>query len=126
MLRLASVPAGNEWVERIAQAVTGMAWAEQEEAFSSNTLLHIAQRCRRAETLDVGMRFVKLMCELLFAAKVNRYTGSGRLFLRLILAYFSAVSFIIESMKINFWGKRPAFAQVSAVFYCLAFHPKML
>lgn len=67
-----SASAGAEWVEGLYQSVIHVKnWAEQEEATASDTLLHLAQRCRRAETVDIGMRFIKMMYELLFAAKIN-------------------------------------------------------
>lgn len=73
LLRFASVSTRPDWIEQIYQAIVPLtAWAEQKDAFASDTLLNLAQRCLRAETVSVGMRFVKIMYELLFAAKVNR------------------------------------------------------
>lgn len=64
----------DTWVEEVTKLLNGSEWASQSEALSDNSLLHIAQRCQRAETVSSGANFVKIMAELFFAAKVNGYS----------------------------------------------------
>lgn len=61
------------WVEDISNLMNGSEWASQAEALGNNSLLCIARRCQRAETISSGANFVRIMAELFFAAKVNGY-----------------------------------------------------
>ncbi|GAW09673.1 AAA family [Lentinula edodes] len=60
------------WAEDILRIVACVDWEEASGALSSYSLLHLAQRCSRAEKIDTGATFVRMMCELFLAAKVNR------------------------------------------------------
>jgi hypothetical protein len=74
MLVLASTPSGSGWVKEMKDALDPMRkWLEQSEALASDSLLHLALRCKRAAAVEGGMRFVTMMYELLFTAKLNRY-----------------------------------------------------
>lgn len=66
------------WVKHLADAVSCTPW-DNVNSLNSNALLNLAQRCLRAEMVNIGMAFVKMVNEMLFAAKINRYiweTGS--------------------------------------------------
>lgn len=66
----------ESWVEEVSNLMNGLEWASQTEALADDSLLHVAQRCQRAETISSGANFVKIMAELFFAAKVNGYSFS--------------------------------------------------
>ncbi|KAJ3963958.1 hypothetical protein EV361DRAFT_956444 [Lentinula raphanica] len=61
----------EDFVEKILRIVSVAEWKEESEALSSNTLLHLAQRLKHVEEVDIGTRFVRIMNELFFAAKIN-------------------------------------------------------
>ncbi|KAJ4487007.1 hypothetical protein C8R41DRAFT_868192 [Lentinula lateritia] len=62
----------NVWAEDICRIVACVDWEEASGALSSYSLLHLAQRCSRAEKIDTGATFIRMMYELFLAAKVNR------------------------------------------------------
>ncbi|KAJ4484259.1 hypothetical protein C8J55DRAFT_510158 [Lentinula edodes] len=59
------------WAEDIRCIVACVDWEEASGALSSYSLLHLAQRCSRAEKIDTGATFIRMMYELFLAAKVN-------------------------------------------------------
>ncbi|KAJ4497649.1 hypothetical protein C8R41DRAFT_213454 [Lentinula lateritia] len=61
----------NVWAEDICRIVACVDWEEASGALSSYSLLHLAQRCSRAEKIDTGATFIRMMYELFLAAKVN-------------------------------------------------------
>ncbi|GAW07889.1 hypothetical protein LENED_009914 [Lentinula edodes] len=60
------------WAEDILRIVACVDWEEASGVLSSYSLLHLAQRCSRAEKIDTGATFVRMIYELFLAAKVNR------------------------------------------------------
>ncbi|GAW03232.1 filamentous hemagglutinin family domain-containing protein [Lentinula edodes] len=60
------------WAEDIRRIVACVDWEEASGALSSYSLLHLAQRCSRAEKIDTGATFIRMIYELFLAAKVNR------------------------------------------------------
>lgn len=73
LLKLASCHLSDvdSWVDEVTEVVKGSDWVSQTEALADNCLLQIAQRCQRAEAVNTGASFVRIVAELSFAAKVN-------------------------------------------------------
>ncbi|KAJ3965340.1 hypothetical protein EV361DRAFT_1020368 [Lentinula raphanica] len=61
----------EDFVEKILRIVSVAEWKEESGALTSNTLLHLAQQLKHVEEVDIGSRFVRIMNELFFAAKIN-------------------------------------------------------
>lgn len=61
----------EDWVEEVANLIEGSDWGNQVEALEGHSLLQIARRCERAESVNWGANFVRIMAECFFAAKVN-------------------------------------------------------
>ncbi|KAJ3897991.1 hypothetical protein F5879DRAFT_995282 [Lentinula edodes] len=62
----------DKWAEDIRSLVAAVDWEEAFEALSSDSLLHLTQRCRHTEKVNTGSTFIQMMYELFLAAKVNR------------------------------------------------------
>ncbi|KAJ3965782.1 hypothetical protein EV361DRAFT_872919 [Lentinula raphanica] len=66
------------WIDRLLQAVKGKPW-EDGESLETVNLSNLTRLLRLAETADVGVTFVHMMMELLFAAKINSVLHHERL-----------------------------------------------
>lgn len=71
LLRIVTLPEGDDWVELAVNLIRGSDWEFQVEALRQDSLLQIGRRCQRAESVSWGANLVKMMAELCFAAKVN-------------------------------------------------------
>ena len=68
-------PACHTWVVNLRDTIAGATWV-QEESLDTNSLVNLAQRCSRMETVHRGSTFLQMVLELLFAAKINSYVHS--------------------------------------------------
>ncbi|KAJ3753362.1 hypothetical protein EV360DRAFT_87872 [Lentinula raphanica] len=66
------------WIDRLLQAVKGKPW-EDGESLETVNLSNLTRLLRLAATADVGVTFVHMMMELLFAAKINSVLHHERL-----------------------------------------------
>ncbi|KAJ3791344.1 hypothetical protein GGU11DRAFT_835824, partial [Lentinula aff. detonsa] len=57
-------------IENLQAAVAVAPWKDQD-SLSCNTLVNLSHRLLRAEALDVGLTFTRMINELMFAAKIN-------------------------------------------------------
>ncbi|KAJ3990709.1 hypothetical protein F5050DRAFT_1818519, partial [Lentinula boryana] len=57
-------------IENLQVAVAVAPWKDQD-SLSCNTLVNLSHRLLRAEALDVGLTFTRMINELMFAAKIN-------------------------------------------------------
>ncbi|KAJ3713083.1 hypothetical protein C8R42DRAFT_647105 [Lentinula raphanica] len=66
------------WIQNLQQAVAVTPW-EDIESLQGNNLACLTQRLLRVEALDAGLTFLRMMTELMFAAKINSILHHKRL-----------------------------------------------
>ena len=74
LLHLMSPEDHLSWTEDFGKAIRGEPWAHPE-ALAVNSLENLAERCERAQGADKFSVFCRMMNDLMFAAKVNRWAG---------------------------------------------------
>ncbi|KAJ3710811.1 hypothetical protein C8R42DRAFT_757290 [Lentinula raphanica] len=68
------------WIDKLHNTVKGKQW-DEEVSVESGNLTNLARLLRRSEAAEVGVTFVRMMMELMFAAKINSILHHQRLLL---------------------------------------------
>ena len=60
----------QEWICSLREAIEGASW-EQEESLQTDSLVNLALRGSRIESVKRGSSFLQMILQLKFAAKIN-------------------------------------------------------
>ncbi|KAF5362817.1 hypothetical protein D9757_014261 [Collybiopsis confluens] len=69
-------PECNLQMENLRAAIKVAPWKERK-SLQRNTLINLSHRLLRAEALDVGLVFTRMINELMFTAKINRFCAKA-------------------------------------------------